>query len=131
MKLLSLTWEWLKKYWQVGLVVAAVSLVIIFKMQAAAQVERAMKEIEAVEERHKKELTKINDAHDVQVKEREANLKALEMKLADIEKVYDEARKKLDDAKRIEIKKIVEEHHDDPAELAKQLSEATGIPIGP
>ncbi len=124
-------WAWAKKYWQIGLIVAAVGLVIMFKMQAAAQVERAMKEIEAVEDRHKKELIKINDAHDAQIKEREANLKALEQKLADIEKVYDEAKKKLDDAKRVEIKKIVEEHYDDPVELAKQLSEATGIPIGP
>lgn len=127
---IRIAWSWLKQYWQIGLIVAGVCLVIILKMQAAAQVERAMNEIAAAEERHRKELTKIGEAHDFQVREREANLRALEQKLSDIEKMYDEEKKNLDNAKRVEIKKIVEAHHDDPAELAKQLSEATGIPIG-
>lgn len=118
-----------KKYWVIGVAVIACVVMIVVKLQAQSQVEKLLKDLADNDKRHAEDLKKINDAHQVEISEREQHLKDLEQRLSDIEKQYNDAKLVLDDAKRAEVKSLIEKYSDDPNELARLLSEATGIPI--
>ena len=56
-------------------------------------------------------------------------MKQLQEKLELIEKQYVEAKKELNDKKKIEIAKILKDSANDPEELAEKLSQATGFQV--
>ena len=117
---------WCKKYWQI-LVGAAIPIVIWLltrrdddlKKVLANTIERYEKEIEAIEDSHKKELEGRDAAVD----------KYLET-IKKIEKEYEDRSEEISSEKRAEIEKILKESQDDPEEITRRLSELTGISIG-
>lgn len=129
LEFLKLKGEFLRKYWVGLVIVLALSVCVAVKLSADAQIRYWQKEIAASEQRHAEEIKKIDVAHDTQVKEREANLKKLQEQLDAVQVEYDKAKHDLAVARATGVKKILDETKDDPNELAKKLSDATGIPI--
>lgn len=125
----QIAWSYIKKYWGFAVIVVSAILLIIFKLEADSQLRRLQQELSDNEKRHQQELDDIRKAHDVENQEHDAHIKQLEDTLKQVEKQYEDAKSHLDDEKRAEIKQIIEKYSNDPNELAKKLSDATGIPI--
>lgn len=129
MLILQIIWAYFKKYWFIGVAVVGCIFFIIVKMRADAQITKLLKELQNNDVKHQEELKQIQEAHDKENIDHDAHLKQLEVTLADVERQYESAKASLDDEKRAEVKKIIEKYNDNPDELAKRLSEATGIPV--
>ena len=125
----QIAWSYIKKYWGFAVIVVSAILLIIFKLEADSKLRRLQQELSDNEKRHQQELDDIRKAHDVENQEHDAHIKQLEDTLKQVEKQYEDAKSHLDDEKRAEIKQIIEKYSNDPNELAKKLSDATGIPI--
>ena len=125
----QIAWSYIKKYWGFAVIVVSAILLIIFKLEADSQLRRLQQELSDNEKRHQQELDDIRKAHDVENQEHDAHIKQLEDTLKQVEKQYEDAKSHLDDEKRAEIKQIIEKYSNDPNELAKKLSDATGIRI--
>lgn len=128
---LSQLWARAKNYVAVVAIVVSLTLVVVFKLQANADVKRAQDAAAAADVAHQIEIKKITDAHTVEDAEHAKHITDLESKLKEVEAQFEAAKIELDAAKRIEIKKIVEDYGNDPIALAQRLSEATGISIYP
>lgn len=116
----------IKKYWQLlALVVASVVAIIVFKQQDSSFVER----LKSIQDSHDIALKKINDAREEEKKQQAINQQKLQDTLELVQKQYDDALVELNAKKKKEIKEIVSQYGDDPVELAKQLSAATGFSI--
>ena len=116
----------IKKYWFYFSVIAVFVLgFLFFKRKTSSLVDQ----ISEINERHNKEIEKINE---IRLKERELlkkNEDLLRQTLAEVTLKYEEAQKELTKKKRDEIEKIVKKYGSDPDELAIQLSNATGFKI--
>lgn len=126
---LSIAWLFIKKYWSIFLAVAIFLGAIVLRISAQARVDELNKQLEEIEKRHREDLEKINTAHNVETTEREKHIADLEATLKAIELRYAEEKKYLDESKRREVIELVQKYGDDTEELARRLSEATGIPI--
>ena len=93
----SKAWAFIKKYWQVfaGLVYALV-VWLIFRGEA----KRVREVLEVANETHAKELQILNAAHTKEIELREEALEQYRQIIAQIEKDYDEKKKKLSAKKR-------------------------------
>lgn len=119
-------WSYVKKYWQLGLlVIGAVVGMILLRQRSTSFVDDYNK----LQEAHQKELDQIQKACDQEREQLEANQQKLQQALDVIQKQYAEQQKELDSKKQSEIEQIVKEHGDDPAALAQKLSEATGFTV--
>jgi len=79
--------------------------------------------------RHDEEMSALKKAYEDELAKRDVAQKKLEQTLAQVEKQYEDSQKELDAEKRAEIKKIIQESHDDPNVLAQKLSESTGFKV--
>lgn len=119
-------WSYVKKYWQyAAIVVFAVLGFLVFNKQRTSVAEA----LADAQKRHDDEVKAIREAQAAEEAKRAQNQKVLQETLVAVEKQYQDSQKQLDDKKRAEIKKIVEETHDDPEELARRLQESTGFTI--
>jgi septal ring factor EnvC (AmiA/AmiB activator) len=119
-------WLYIKKYWAyVALILGIIAAIVFFRKE---QLDFA-DELKKIQEAHDEELRKIEEAREQERREHEANLKRLQETLAEVQKHYDDAKKDLDDKKKKEIADLVKQYGNDPDELAKKLSEATGFTI--
>lgn len=119
-------WAFVKKYWQVGLLVVGVIVgVFIFKKTDDSFTDRLKK----IQNAHDEEMKKIEEAHAQEEREHEANVKKLQDTLDTIQKQYDDAKKDLDVSKKKQIEDIIKKYQNDPDALAKQLSDMTGFTI--
>lgn len=123
---LLIFWSYVKKYWHYAvIVVLAVVGFFLFNTQRNTVAEA----LAEAQKRHDDELKAIREAMAAEEAKRAQNQKVLQETLIAVEKQYQDSQKQLDDKKRAEIKKIVEETHDDPEELARRLQESTGFKI--
>lgn len=122
-------WSYVKKYCGILVAVAAFVVLLVFKMESTAQVNKLLNDLAENDKKHREELQQIQAAHDAEDADHEAHLKQLQDTLDEVERQYTAAKQQLDDSKRAEIKQIIEEYNDNPDELAKRLSDATGIQI--
>jgi divalent metal cation (Fe/Co/Zn/Cd) transporter len=119
-------WAFVKKYWQVLLLILGVVIsVIVFKKADDSFIDKLKK----IQDAHDKEIKKIEEARVQEKREHEANLKKLQDTLGVIQKQYDNAKKDLDASKKKEIENIVKKYQNDPNALAKRLSDATGFAV--
>lgn len=91
-----------------------------------ASVSQQLKDIDAV---HREELRKIEEARLRERKEKEESERKYKEAIVLIQEKYEFDKKSLDVRKEKEIKKIVDQHGNDPKELAIQLSKATGFEV--
>ncbi len=118
------SWAFVKKYWRLFAgVIYAICVWVYFKGQA----DKVKEVLKVREEAHQKELDALNDNHAEEIALRDDALAKYHEIIAKIEKDYERKKEELSDAKRAEIKKLVAENSEDPANLSKLLSERFGI----
>lgn len=123
---LKTVWAGVKKYW--GLIAVVLGGLIAFFVLRDKGVSFA-DEFEKVKENHDDELKRIEEARRLEQKAHEDNLKRLEATITAVQEQYDAAKQQLDSKKKAQVEAIVKKHGDDPEELARQLSEATGFTV--
>lgn len=117
---------YVKKYWAVALlVVGTIVGLLLFRQRDASFADKLKK----IQDAHDEEIKRIQEARDQEEKQHQVNLKQLQDTLDLVQQRYDEAKQELDDKKRAQVEDIVKKYSDNPDELAKQLSEATGFAI--
>ena len=120
---LKKAWAWIKKYWYVPALAIYTFVMWIFFRKGGA----ASEVLKIQDESHKAQIKAINDAHDEELKKKDAALKQYNDVISSMEREYKKDKKTLDNKKKKEVKKIVEEHGKDPAELAKIMAERFGF----
>lgn len=115
-----------KKHWKViALVVTAIVGIVIFKKSPSSFVESYRK----LKELHDNESDAILNAHKEEQFEKKAAKLELNEILRVVESEFRKNKKILDNKKKKEIKRILRKGNSNPAELANELSEATGIRV--
>ena len=126
MTLLSKAWGWIKKSWKllVGLLVGIV--VTALTLGRGANGFKVLKVLRKSEE----ELDEKIDDELASQAEREKRIdEETQKRLAEIEEKFREKNQELEQDKKEEVKRIVRETEGDPSELAKRLSELTGLSV--
>jgi len=117
---------WLKTYWYYPAVVTyTLVLWLVFRKDGST----AIGALEIRSDSYKKQIDVINKTRDAEIKEKEELNKVFN---ETIEKVEIELKKKnetLDKNKKKRVKEIVENHSDNPEELAKLVKESFGFEI--
>jgi len=121
---LNKTWETIKKYWKYLLAVAyGVGMWLFFR----GKTERVKDVLDITKDSHKKQIDKIEEINEQEIENRDKLIVEHSKILQGIEEKYAEENKKLSARKKKEIKKMVEEHGDNPGELAKLLGKEYGF----
>ena len=121
---LAKIWSWIKSYWYVplGFVIFGV-LWYLTKSSDLSPWEMLQK----ARDNHRQQvedIEKINKEKDEKIAAEEKKLKT---QLEVIEKKANEEMKNLDDDKKARVEKLLKKNKDNPAALAKRLSELTGL----
>lgn len=115
-----------KKYWAIAvLIIGSVVAALLFRKQNTTITD----ELEKIKAAHELELEKIKLAREEQQRQHEANAERLQSALTVVQQQYESAKKEFDAKKKSEVEKIIKEHGNNPDELAKRLSVATGFKI--
>jgi hypothetical protein len=122
MKTINYIYEFLKKYYKEIIIGFCVILLISKKYIDTSEIKK-------LEEIHQKEISDINQAREEENLEHEKNVKIYQSELEKINSQYSEAKKQLEQKQAARVNRIIEQTKSDPVELAKQLSNVTGIPI--
>ena len=123
---LRIIFVFMKKYWWVFLAIAGFIIYKLVFKQPTGDIAEVLAEIQ---KKHEEELKAIKEADERRMKAYEENSRKLQERLTEIERQYAAAQQELDDKKRKELTKILEESHNDPDELAQRLADATGFRI--
>ena len=116
-------WVWLKHNWYVPAVIAyTLVLWLLFRNKT-----EAMDILELRANSYRDQIRVIEDAHKKELKKRDDILAKYHNILEVLEKDYEERSLVLDKKKKKEIKRIVEEYNERPADLAKILAEQYGL----
>lgn len=99
---------------------------IIFHVRETNSYIENMKQMQQI---HDEELKKINSAYDEERKQHEVNVAKLQSDLDDARSRYKEASEALDKKKKVEVKSLVDKYGDDPAGMAKRISQVTGFKV--
>ena len=90
-------------------------------------VDGILKMFEIAKTNYQKEIDVLNRTHEEELRKREELITKYEEALKKIEEEYKLKLGQLTTAEKAEVKKIVEEHKDDPEGLTKKLSDTFGI----
>jgi hypothetical protein len=122
-------WAWCKKYWQL-LVGIAIPIVLWIVTRRSPDLSKV---IERVRKDHKKEVDTLETAHQIEIEKRDEALRRYEVVRNEVERKYAEDNKSLDRKKKKEMKKLIEDHADDPDadpdEITRKLAELTGFHV--
>jgi hypothetical protein len=119
-------WLWIKKHWKIfALILGAVVGFVLFRGKNISFSE----DFNKIKDNHAEELRKIDEARAEERRLAAENAARLESTLKTIEDEYSKKKQELDGKKKQEITRIVKESGDDPDELARRLSEATGFQV--
>ena len=120
-------WAGCRKYWQLllGLLIPCV----IWLLTVGRSSDKMKEVLDRVQEDHKKEIDVINRSYQEEKKAKELAEKRYESALREAEKKYAEENLRLTQKKKNEIKKIIDEHSSDPAEITRQLADKLGLQI--
>lgn len=116
----------LKKNWKIVLLLLGFLLTFAFFKKRD---QTFFLRIKKIQEDHKKEIEKMNEAREKERLLNEQNEAKLKETLKEIQSQYELEKKQLDKKKQQEIKTLIREHGDDPDELAVQLSKVTGFKV--
>ena len=117
------TWVWLKHNWYVPAVIAyTLVLWLLFRNKT-----EAMDILELRANSYRDQIRVIEDAHKKELKKRDDILAKYHNILEVLEKDYEERSLVLDKKKKKEIKRIVEEYNERPADLARVLANKYGL----
>ena len=121
---LKKAWVWTKKYWYLpALAVYTLVLWVFFRDKAQNAVDVYLSSRKSYED----QIEAINQAHKEEIEKRDAVIQEYTKIVKAIEEEYAENRRVLEDRKKREVKKLVEEYVDKPDELAKMIGEKFGF----
>ena len=116
-------WVWLKHNWKVPLIILyTLALWLLFRRKDAAFLV-----LEERNKSYKAQIDVINQSHKEELEKRNKVIEKYNDLVSQLEDQYAADNKELDEAKKKEIKDIVEKHHDDPNALARMLAEKYGL----
>ena len=116
-------WVWIKKNWYApAVVIYTLVLWLVFRRG-----DSAYEVLQVRDESYKAQIKAITDAHEAEIAKRNQVIEKYTEIISALEKEYSENKLVLEVKKKKEIKKIVEEYNDDPAGLAKAMSEKFGF----
>ena len=116
-------WVWLKKNWAAPVVVIyTLILWLVFRRG-----DVAYEVLKTRDESYKKQIKAITDAHEEEIQKRNDVISKYTEIINALENEHKEKQIVLEKQKKKEIKKIVEEYHDNPEGLAKIMSEKFGF----
>lgn len=119
-------WVGIKRHWQLAaLITGTVVGYVLFRRREISFVD----DYRQIQEAHRAELLKIEEARQEERKQHEENENRLKNTLDAVQKQYDEQKKQLNQKKKAEVEQIVKDYSNKPEELAKQLSAVTGFTI--
>lgn len=120
------SWLFIKTNWRYAAVVlgALVAYLLLNKQKSSL-----LDQLQEIRASYESQISKIEAARREEREKNAQELKILKKRLEDVQKQYDDAKKDLDDKKRAEIEELIKKYSDNPEELAKKLSEATGFKI--
>ena len=117
------TWVWLKHNWKVPLIILyTLALWLLFRRKDAAFLV-----LEERNKSYKAQIDVINQSHKEELEKRNKVIEKYNDLVSQLEDQYAADNKELDEAKKKEIKDIVEKHHDNPNALAQMLAEKYGL----
>jgi hypothetical protein len=122
----KVAWLWLRHHWAVPLIVVAVMVLMFLNHDKAFEL---MNLLTKQKTSYDTELEKLKAAHQAEIDARDEALRRYHATIAQVEANYQSQQQVLDDAKRKEVEKIIKSTSDDPDELARKLSEATGFRV--
>jgi len=116
-------WAWLKHNWKVPLIILyTLALWLLFRRKDAAFLV-----LEERNKSYKAQIDVINQSHKEELEKRNKVIEKYNDLVSQLEDQYAADNKELDEAKKKEIKNIVEKHHGDPNALARMLAEKYGL----
>ena len=116
-------WAWLKINWAAPVVVLyTLILWLVFRRG-----DVAYEVLKTRDESYKKQIKAITDAHQEEIEKRNDVIEKYTEIIKALENEHKEKQIVLENQKKKEIKKIVEEYHDNPEGLAKIMSEKFGF----
>ncbi len=117
--------DFFRKYWQYIVAFGAgIAAVLLLKKKPPVQ-----DDVKTIRDSYDKQIDKINNVRQVERDKQDELSEKLQSDLSVVEKQYEQQKKNLDEKKKDEIKTILQQHQDDPVELAKKLSEVTGFKV--
>ncbi len=126
MRILLIIWSFIKKYWELFLLLTGAFVALFLLRQ---QKVSFMDDMKRIQDAHDEEVKRINAARDEERRQRIENERKLNNALQVVQAQYDAAKRELDDKKKKEVEQLVKEFGDRPEELARKLSEATGFVV--
>ena len=117
-------WAFIKKYWKY-FIAFFYGMGVWLYFRGSAQKSKEI--IEVTRESYEQQIKAINEAHKQEVEKRDLVIKKYNEIIKMIEEEYIKKRRFLELAEKKEVKKIIEEHADDPKSLAKLMSDKFGI----
>ena len=114
---------WFKHNWYVpAIILYTIVLWFLFRRRDGAQ-----EVLEARNESYRKQIEAINDAHCEEIEKRDKILEKYNNLAGKLEEKYAEDSADLSNAKKKELKSMVEKYYDKPDELARLLADEYGL----
>jgi septal ring factor EnvC (AmiA/AmiB activator) len=79
---------------------------------------------------HAAELNTLEEIHTVEIEEKNKRLAEHQKRMAALEEEFASRNEELDDEKKAELKKLVDESYNDPEKLARDIADAFGLRHG-
>jgi len=117
-------WVWFKNYWYYPVIVIVAIVAWCFGRR---DTEGILKMFDASKESYQKEIEVLKKSHEEEINKRNKLIEKHNQALKKIEEDYKIKLDELSSAEKREIKKIVEEHQDDPEGLAERVGNVFGI----
>jgi hypothetical protein len=121
---LAKIWSWIKSYWYVPLGFVIFGVLWYLTKSSDLSPWEMLQKARDNHRRQVEDIEKINKEKDEKIAAEEKKLKA---QLEVIEKKANEEMKNLDDDKKARVEQLLKKNKDNPAALAKRLSELTGL----
>lgn len=120
---------WIKGNWLLLLLAIALIYAVCFAKNKMVLVDQLFKEFKSQQEQNAKQLEELRKIQEEQItKQQEINRRYNEV-LDRIQRDYHEQLRTLDVQKERDLRNIIENNHDDPAAMAKDINILFGIPI--
>tara|TARA_Y100000592_G_C5439734_1_gene302723 strand:+ start:190 stop:597 length:408 start_codon:yes stop_codon:yes gene_type:complete len=121
---LAKIWSWIKSYWYVPLGFVIFGVLWYLTKSSDLSPWEMLQKARDNHRRQVEDIEKINKEKDEKIAAEEKKLKT---QLEVIEKKANEEMKNLDDDKKARVEQLLKKNKDNPAALAKRLSELTGL----
>jgi flagellar biosynthesis/type III secretory pathway M-ring protein FliF/YscJ len=120
---LKKVWTWIKHYWYVpAVIVYTLLLWFIFGKK-----DKAHEVLKIREKSLEDQMKIINDSHKEEIEKRNEILKRYNDLVSKMEENFRLEERNLEDSKKKEIKRLVENYYNDPEELARLIAEKYGF----